>query len=494
MNDTAYDAVYLAKNFAEELAKSGIRLDVASGGALQELVRLMTPVFDWNHCDYVRDVKNNGKSHIQIESIWSNDIRAQILGKPGDCSLYSNLLDSCVHEYGKRLKTHISYARNVVAPLAVNFAEAYLNYSEARLAVNPAREFEIEYVDVCPAYKDSVFNDMFNKYGSAKDTPPEKKLQLGIKNHEELLEMLSIGNARIDKIILEWASKLPSGYLVDLWAKLFTNVTDYDIFKTISGEGSLINKSNSMIAAHLLARKILEKPEPIDLPLAKYEERVKQYLQWTGVGYLNSLGRLEQMIKSKTIVLETGTRSAVILASNYQEWLSQGGTPEIILGMIASGEICTTAASINEKASVYRRCWENFETLQASFEISQIDKKKRIFLLDEFLRTYSGYDEVEAQYLSDNPGYREKAKKQAEKYINSLKSSDLDQSKAHDVALELIAGCRFDFTASKQILQDIQNTAKINPDADPRESALLAAVNYLSDFIYTMLSVRNAGI
>lgn len=493
MNEPFYDALNIAKVFADELAKAGIVLDVASGGALQELVGLALPVINYRQSDYVASPATGQQNHIQTPSIWSESIRAIILGKPGDMNLYGTLLDSCIHEYGKRLKAHIAYARGVVAPLAVSFAEAYLKYGEERLCVNPAREFEIEYVDACPAYTDSAFNDLFNRYGSAKDLPPEKKLELGTKNYEELLEMLSVGNARIDKLIIEWASKLPEGTLVNTWNRFFTAMTDYSIFQSVSSL-SVIDKSNIMILAHLFARTILEKTEQTDLPLGKYEERVKQYLQWSGVGYLNSLGRLEQMSKSKTIVLETSSRHATILGKNYQEWLSQGGSPEIILGMLADGTICTTAASINENAARYRRAWENFETLQASFELSQIEKRKRQFLIEEFARSYSQYDSIESEYMSNNPGHREKVIKEVKKYVDSLRSSQLDAELAHDVSLEIVAGRRFSFTASMQILEDIKNVSKINPDADPRESALLAAVNYLSDFIYTMLSVRYAGI
>lgn len=60
------------------------------------------------------------------------------------------------------------------------------------------------------------------------------------------------------------------------------------------------------------------------------------------------------------------------------------------------------------------------------------------------------------------------------------------------MALELVAGIRFDYTPAKMILTDIDQTLKSSPDVDVREAALVAAANYLALYLAGQISIATA--
>jgi hypothetical protein len=69
----------------------------------------------------------------------------------------------------------------------------------------------------------------------------------------------------------------------------------------------------------------------------------------------------------------------------------------------------------------------------------------------------------------------------ASEYIGCLKLHDLDL--VAELALNLMARARFYFTAGYQILSGIEQATKLNPNLDPREAALVSAVNYVTDYL-----------
>jgi hypothetical protein len=82
--------------------------------------------------------------------------------------------------------------------------------------------------------------------------------------------------------------------------------------------------------------------------------------------------------------------------------------------------------------------------------------------------------------------------------MNKLLESEIDKLSIKDmddyigVSLKAIAKCRFFYTSSYNILDDINKIGMVNQEVDVREAALLATINYITDYLTNQLSIANA--
>jgi hypothetical protein len=93
---------------------------------------------------------------------------------------------------------------------------------------------------------------------------------------------------------------------------------------------------------------------------------------------------------------------------------------------------------------------------------------------------------VEKEYLTKDSQYVQTASKLATEYVKCLKMNDLDL--IGELSLNLMARCRFYFTAGYQILSGIEQASKISTNLDPREAALVSAINYVTDFLIDQIT------
>jgi len=157
------------------------------------------------------------------------------------------------------------------------------------------------------------------------------------------------------------------------------------------------------------------------------------------------------------------------------------------LGLMVSGEKVFSKDLINQKKDAYIRQWNSYYTFAKTEESNKFFFKYKEFLISAFIMSMKEMTEFESDYRVKNSNSDFIIRKLAEDEINSFKVSDIEDS--YDVALRLIAKCRFYYTSAYPILSDIQEAGKSNPNVDVREAALLAAINYVADYLTAQISI-----
>jgi uncharacterized Zn finger protein len=142
--------------------------------------------------------------------------------------------------------------------------------------------------------------------------------------------------------------------------------------------------------------------------------------------------------------------------------------------------------SILESRDILIRAWNSYCTFAiASNNNNRLENSKQ-YLRTSFDILLTTVDPLEQEYITKDPNYFTTAKKLAYEYIEKIKLNDLENPS--NIALTLMAGCRFYFTAGYQILSGIEECSRVNQDLDVREAALVSAIYYLTDYLTDQLT------
>lgn len=471
-------AIKSAIPFAEKLQANGIRISPKPNTELYELVRLSQPTIDFN---------------VDVDNFSVDAFTQYVVNTTNDntvASEHSMEMGALVDQLSELVTSHISYAKNVVKPLVSKFAETLMQYKEMAKAPDAASSFNVIQVNLPELLIDSAFLGTLEYYDGKSILAPSKSINLDAKTEDEIKEMLTTGTGRVDNLIKEWVLTIPQGVLTNVWNSFF------------SQNGGLyyseVQRSNHFEAAHialitlLLSNKLFNEVQAgTNESLSGYKNTIAEIREWAGALLSNCLKRIATSIKTKQLVLtmDTMKKTAVVNGVTYNEWLKEGGKPEIIFGLIASGNFISQCDAIDAKAKELETSWYSYcnyyKTIEANLEFSNFKDQ----LLAQFGNSYADQDDVEKQYLLKYPNIKESSFELYKKEVQAMRTSDM--ADVYQLALVAIAKCRFGYTSAFQILSDINEVGKLNPNSDVREAALLAAVNYLSSYVATQIAANN---
>ena len=473
--------------FADNLASKGKTLVAKPNTPLSELVRLSNAGIVQFKVDSVESLRNFGQV-----------LEATTHSTTDNASQYGLELDGYINDISKLVTSHISFAKNVVKPTVVQYAENLKQYLETNKLKPASGKFEVSTVDLSEIFLDNSFLDTLTAYEGKNILTPDANavLNLGPKTSEELLALVSTGRDRTDNLVKSWLAKQKPNFLECVWSNFFSaaNVTrneDYQDFGTLS----VLNAFEACdvgLAILLISRKIYDDVQQTDMPLQAYQNFVVQLRDYAGALVYNSLKKIDLLVKNKILVVEfrhTEYR-AKVNGAVYRDWLEKGGSPEVIFGLLVSNNNIASQSLIDEKASDLLKTWESYVLFHNTQESNKVFDYYKDYLIISLEMSYKDMSDEEKVIVETNPNFFAIVKKLADAEIETLRTSDM--ANVYEVALKIIAKCRYYYTSAFNILSDINEAGKVNPNVDVREAALLAAINYLSDYLANQVTYVNA--
>lgn len=413
---------------------------------------------------------------------------------------HDNYLDGLIHDLSKLVNQHINTAKNIVKPVVIDFAEKLQHFSQdfdKRSAENSLGQYEIVEKCVPDILRDESFIDTLVRYdGKSLLTPDDNaRLRCAVKTKEELAELISTGTARFDKLLAGWLAEMPSEFLVQVWNSFFTTCsTHYTLtYTTVSGL-NVYDRIDASLAIYLMANKIYddvqEQTDAVDLNT--YRDYVSQIREFAAVQLTFSLKKANLNNIGKIIVIDSNDRRIIVNSDVYRDWIAnRNGKPEIILGSFISqntfsGVPALSEASLTEKSDQFLKTYESYRTYYIVSENNHKFEATKGFINTEVLQGLAQQVDIEKAYALKNPNYVESINQLLLEQLSLLKKSDLDDP--HALSRIFIGKVRFYYTSAYEIFETMVEAAKANPDIDPREAALLAAINYLADYISDQIS------
>lgn len=473
-----------ASTLASQLDSQGLVAVAKPNTPLNELVNTTYPSFEVQ-------IQNDE----QMFDVFSG-IEAATRGTLEDPSQHSLQADGLIRDISKVVSEHISFAKNTVKPLVVEYAQQIEQYLTTQKPKQASELFEIVILDTPTLVKDESFLDTLKPYVSKTILEPDLRFNLGPKTTEELLGLITFGYERTDKLVLEWLSTLPEDFVLKAYTSFFTNepgkaIISYDDIT----RANVFDRLNFGLAILLLATKLFDNVDETakDTDLRVYRNTAAQYRDFAGALVTDALNKIALMVKTERLVLSTSLEryQVKVVGEVYRPWLQQGGAPEVILGYIVSNDTTSSKVGISNRTQDYLSAWNSFLSFYNTSESNKAINYFKDFLTSSFNLTLKEPSEVEKDFIAKNPNYYTFINELTNTYVQGLKKDDMKD--VYAIALTLVAKHRFYYTASFNILNDINEAGKVNPNVDVREAALLAAVNYVTDYFASQISLGNGS-
>lgn len=482
-----------------KLDESGVVAAPSNNTVLSELVRLSVPPVE---LAFSPDVDSTGV--LDCLTAMSNQVEFFTTGTLDSPTQHSLEMDGYISDLSKLVTAHIAHAKNAVKPKVMEMANKLITYKETTANTEPSAKFNIINLVTPGIFKDGLFLDSISGYRDTNILSPDLSFNLPNQSEEELIELISTGEKKTDALILEWLGNMDPDFLTTIWIAAFTKLPLDQGNKELASKLAFVKgniadistsnafeKADIMLAIFLFARKLVDHVvEGSEIPLQLYKRTAGQIKDFAGASLANCIKKIDLFISTKQLVLELDSAryTAKVNGELYKDWLAEGGCPEVILGLIVSGQNIYDQTLIDSKRDALKAQWESYYTFSKTGDINKAFYNFKNHVKDLAGEILENLDEDAKEYISGNSTRKEAIIKLIEDEVDRFKHQDMDD--IQEVALTIVAKCIYCYTSSYNILHDMKEAAEVNPDIDVREAALLAAVNYIADYLAAQITLN----
>jgi hypothetical protein len=442
-----------------------------------------------------------------------NDILSEVSDYGDTQSPHSVLNNDTIDLLVSNVRQHIKYAKNTVNVIRNELNEKLTMYLEHNPAAIASEDLQVISYDLPELLRNEFFLQSLKEFDNTPVQPVRfQSPRLGSAARETIEAILATHDSATDDLIAKWTSTVGIEYL---WNSNFdthyvdgTLLVDYPAFKTdafsinVYADGMLkdsrdtsINTVSAALFLYLVANKFTQSPDTIsefpdmDGDALKFMSDLRFY---AGAVLSRCIKSFNLYGKAGTVVLDAHSKYIVVYTPTYEDYLNEGGSVEAILGRLVSANKATTKELLLEANSRLLVEYSQFNRLnEMSYQNGLLSRFKDITAI-YFHDMMQNPSEIERECISKSPNHLTEVQALADAYIRYLEIKDL--SDPSNIALELIARCRFFFTDAYDILKDIDRITESDDNIEVRDSALLAVINYITDYFYDQVKVVNYGL
>ena len=474
-------AVEASLPLAEQYASNGLKL-IAKPNTPLELLNSQVKIAD---SVYAQDEFNPEYLSAEVTIVTSGRTEGSNIIP----SMHDIQIGNISEEISKYVLAHISFAKNSVKPIVVEYAESLKAILANTPEITAESSVTIEMYELPAILQDETFVDAFKYADGRTSLPPEKYLTFENRDHEALISLLMTGDSGYDKDILPWASKLDSRVLEGTWNSVFRGDVEANAITTNINFSIDRNLVIYLIASHLEAN-VENTAEGVSLD--QYNTSLRQLKDMAATDLWASLKTMALYMDNETVVLNMDQykKSITLFKPTYDKFLTDGGSPEAILGLLVSdGVPATKGSAILALAEKYAAKWE---TYRAYFNVTSSQNRMNAFKTAMeicFTQEMNKAAEAAAEFSGAHSEYSSRAAEEFKKYVESLDYDDINS--VDKVALDVVGKCIFYYTDSFCILKNIEEAYRVNPNISVREAATMATIAYVTDYVLDQIKVVN---
>lgn len=477
--NTASEAISLT----DELLKSNLTLTTLAGSPLAQLVdSCLNSEFIANGTldkgAFSPSIVNS------LSTVKGND------GKSEHDLVKAEISDAVV----KVIQANKDLARNTVVPLIKTIKARFDDIAAstgtefiANLAIVPITDGEV--------YQHPVLDQLVEPYAETSLGVFYAPAALGpkLETAEDVQKLLVTGHSDIDTLVAEIVSKDPSG-VVNLYTNYFYQPSsDYTYDKVFN---AYLGNKDAALVVFLIARNfMLNTPSGINYELSEYEALVSSIAQ-QGANCIRNYAKIKVDERAqKRLVLNTPfVNSATVESAStvaihvdsvtYNDFLSNGGTPELLMGAVIEG-----------KSFNYDYLIANAETLNATYEYyitmrgEVLSQRKETVLVNAYDRTIREYIEE----LGDKADGPTKDQMRA-KYSVIFSGLNVHSfSDTYVLIRNTVCDVFFAHTDAKTILCSMDHLSVKFPNKPMSEVASLALLDYATNWVMQFVLVKKLG-
>lgn len=433
---------------------------------------------------------------ISIEQVLDETQQSSMVANLGEGSEHDMVMEESATDIVAALNSSINFARKVLAPAAskVDSAvrEAIGNFAPARYHVDAYHIHDIVFSEALASSVDRFEN-----------SPIDAVQRIALPDLEEgsLVGMMATGQGGWDTLVSQWLATKPEGWLREVYGRLFgvnvgTNlIADHEqaINAGIDGKFQILVKigtEDTLLAGYLLASALLNAPQSTEATGGEYRAIMSTWVQQLGraVGVFQRY--VSRQIATKLMVLHwpapgiawvksPDDARITVLGKTYNAWLSDGGSPEMLIGALFAGDstLPITATDFSARKEVYANAYQRYEQILAR-EVAERSGTMigNAFAAALILALGDATDDqlpqgVERGALARNIGERLQA-------IRQWPETDI-----YRTARELLATVVFHKPTSLHWLETIDALMEANTDLSAKEAAYIAVRDYVTKYV-----------
>lgn len=320
------------------------------------------------------------RSGVSLEELVDEVREASAEANLGDGSEHDLVMEDSTESAVTAINASVNFARNILRPATDKVDSAV---REALANATPYR-YHVEPYFIHDIFFTSFLKEAVEKYdNSPVDDLP--RLALPDLPEGDLTALLNTGMGGWDDAVSTWLATKPEGWLHEVYARCFGVITDSELIADYQNpiksdlQGNLkiefgIQKEDFLLAAYLLCSGLYHSPLNTDKTGSEWRNVLTTWQQQLGMALSVSIDSMAHYIKDGRLVLHWPVRGTVwlknadagkitVLGNAYNQWLQQGGSPEIIVGALfaESDRLPTHAQDFTENAEHFAQEYQRYE-------------------------------------------------------------------------------------------------------------------------------------
>jgi hypothetical protein len=423
---------------------------------------------------------DQGTRKIMIENVVSDTNRTDPV--TGAC-IHDLEMGDLVSVVSDAVSKHLSYARTVVAPTIDDLVQR-IGTSIEQTMRSDMNQLEIMVWRLpAPMYDDSLVDSFMR----AKDVSPEKTLagaHLSTDADEaQITEWMKSGNTSLDESVSQYVQSMEPGKLISVYQEMFTTKSSHSDMWTLFNSADGLNMA---LVGFLISRKLWDSPpEGTETSLKVYEDEMVVIRNQCAVRLGYELDRVNRDEKHGVLIRSFTRNSVEVNDVVYRKWLSDGGEHSVIFGSVMNTMPSLTVDEINKNADKYKQIWETYCMVQKTSVANKKFNTAKEIVAIEFSAMVRSADEAVLP-IQD----REFCKQRFDAALAITKESEVTD--LYSWALRLMCDSWFYKTDAFQILDGINRIKAHSPEADVKEAAAVATLEYIAYWISTQFKVASA--
>lgn len=397
-------------------------------------------------------------------------------------SLHDATMDETIKLLTQSVSFVLNHTRNTVLPLIKQVAGDTQKY------MDEVAEGSLAPLDVVPYYFKNIWNSpVFQDLVTRYDNIPFTHVQLRggaieCDCGDDVSQLLLTGAGMFDEEVREFVKSVGADQVKKVWDVLFGGqATSTDVIL-----GTRYDRFDMNAIAFLMARRMsMDVPKGINMGLPEWKEYVASIVQAAGIACTLAYRTRDTDMRTNRLIIsapvgDNPRGSIIVVGDVYDRFLKEGGSPEVLFGALYSNEPRTYSALL-QQAEFHCKVWKRVNTLNRtnlSFE--------RYRAMVEGLRLAVA-KVINEMAEDDLPAPRKELHDRLNERLTHVKQKDMED--IYHVSRKAVCRVIFPHTDAEKMLLAIDAASEANPELDPREAALIATIEYISQWLASLIQV-----
>lgn len=301
---------------------------------------------------------------------------------------------------------------------------------------------------------------------------------------DKIVEYFVHPNSAVNISIANIVSKGTVEDLNKVWDKYLTSVSNTN--ENIKAMGfDLMEKINELLLLHTALLNLTKEQGTDTKTLELLNLLLNEVNNYLSIAKEN----VENGRKAGQLVLKLEQYRAIVDKVLYDQFISEGNSPEVILGFILKGDSGLASLLYNEivkHKQEYLDLW-NSKVQLASFQDSNNNIKRYKTVYDIVLTNLFDQDQIPNDLKELVSGGYGDAKPRLDKLLSEYKPEEIVDYNL--VARDIVGLVLFPSTNFQHFAQSITSYSALNPNITPQDAATTASLDFILDFLLAQVYV-----